>query len=274
MKARRNKLVALGLLLTVMTTACGGKGSAPIPPETYSIGGNSAPPLDTLLSEGGSLVSVEELTADGTPVSPPPEDSVEPDASANPDASPAPEVQQFIYTYAELPQGGPVAQTYVETLIAEENGFLVVDEENKAAEAPDYTAVEGTVLLVKPADQEGKLFRIRLDWTETSCTVAVDQPGGSMQKEEASSMTVAEAIDYVKSLSPAALGLEGNSMEPYNVYNIDGLVMVDGVPCMEFRVYSRSEEGTNDVAGIYLISGDKSKIYRLDKAAGTIEALG
>lgn len=89
------------------------------------------------------------------------------------------------------------------------------------------------------------------------------------------SMTTSQSIDYFRSLSPATLGLPGESMDDYDIFASEHLILVDNVPCKEFRVYSfTGRAGTNTVEGIYLLTqrGER-KLYRLDEATDTITEL-
>ena len=86
------------------------------------------------------------------------------------------------------------------------------------------------------------------------------------------SMTTSESIDYFRSLPPEALGLPGESMDDYDIFASEHLIMVDDVPCKEFHVYSISgRTGTNDVQGLYLLTQRGArKIYKLDEATDTV----
>ena len=86
------------------------------------------------------------------------------------------------------------------------------------------------------------------------------------------SMTTSESIDYFRSLPPEALGLPGESMDDYDIFASEHLIMVDDVPCKEFHVYSVSgRAGTNDVQGLYLLTQRGArKIYKLDEATDTV----
>ena len=76
------------------------------------------------------------------------------------------------------------------------------------------------------------------------------------------------------SLSPQFLGLEGDSMDRYNVYVMSGEVMVDGIPCRRFKVYDdQNPEQTNAIAGIYYLSSDGLRLYRYDEASDTVTEL-
>ncbi len=149
----------------------------------------------------------------------------------------------------------------------------MVNETGEPAQAPDYQAKSGSVYLAKNAEsQQGYRFQIGLDWTEAGCVVTVEMLQGSVGQEQ-EGMTLAEAVEYFKSLSPKLLGLEGASMKEYSVYPIEGTILVDGRPCLRIQAYQHTTEGTNQLAGIYLISGDRLHLYRLDQPEGRVQEL-
>lgn len=89
------------------------------------------------------------------------------------------------------------------------------------------------------------------------------------------SMTTSESISYFRSLPPEALGLPGESMKDYDIFASEHLILVDGVPCKKFHVYSfAGKAGTNSVEGSYLLTQRGArKIYKLDEATNTITEL-
>ena len=89
------------------------------------------------------------------------------------------------------------------------------------------------------------------------------------------SMTTSESIDYFRSLPPEALGLPGETMDDYDIFASEHLILVDDVPCKEFHVYSISgRAGTNTVEGLYLLTQRGArKIYKLDEATNTVTEL-
>jgi len=85
------------------------------------------------------------------------------------------------------------------------------------------------------------------------------------------SKTVSDCVDYIGSLSPGALGLEGESMEDYEIIPQNGIVLVDGQQCAEVFVYARDEKtGTNQFLGDFLLGRADSRLYRLDQESGTV----
>ena len=98
------------------------------------------------------------------------------------------------------------------------------------------------------------------------------RPVLAMKFCEAAGGTMEEALDYVRGLPPALLGLEGSSMEDYRIYALDGMALIDGIPCIPVGVYRTAENtDTNVVEGSFFLASDQSRIYRLDTDTGTVE---
>ena len=287
---KRNAMGALALcmLLAVTLTACGKKGEEPLTtPEAYVLGENSAPPFDQQLTEGGSLVSLSRQYPVQPEETAPPTEAPLSQESPAPEGSPAPEKKDdkkdgepqgdpdsLIYTYAELPVAGALVESYAKVLADLEDPFQPVDKEGQPTEASDYTGETGTVRLARNAVEPELLYRIRLDWTPTSCAVTVDRVEGHLEKPkppvQVEPMTLTQAVQYLEGISPQRLGLEGDSMDVYDVYPIEGIVMVNGQACIQFRVYRQTDQGTNDVKGMYLMTADRSHLYRLDPQTGEV----
>ena len=71
---------------------------------------------------------------------------------------------------------------------------------------------------------------------------------------------------------PPLLGLEGSSMEDYRIYALDGMALIDGIPCIPVGVYRTAENtDTNVVEGSFFLASDQSCIYRLDTDTGTVK---
>lgn len=83
--------------------------------------------------------------------------------------------------------------------------------------------------------------------------------------------TQAEAVSYLESLSPQVLGLEGESMDEYELYSGGKVVMVEDIPCVEVTIYSaQNDTGTNDIQGRYLLSRSyPRRLFLVDDATRT-----
>lgn len=263
-KLRKSIVPGLCLVLCLGLSSCGKEEEAPEPPAAYEVGGDSVPSLnETVGEESGTLSAV-----------------VSPDADVPGDGDAAPAVEPvYTYTYTALEAAGQAVSNYVTALTGEDQGFQVVDDQEKVTEAPAFDTEEGSVSLAKSSAEEGRIMQLDIAWTVDGCTVAVSQPEGAVQEEappeEAApkSITAADAVGFLEGLSPEVLGLEGSSMKTYKVYYLDGEVMVNNLPCACLRVYSTSGQGENVFEGTYMVTGDKQHLYRMASSGTTVEEL-
>jgi hypothetical protein len=245
MKKNTQNRIGAAVLATLIlggTSGCGKKDEGQLP-EQYTVGGEEVPALSP---EDAAEVSEEEV--DGG----------------------------VAYTYSGLSSPGGVSGAYAAELTAGETPFSVVDGDWAETELPDFEASEGSVLLAKAAAEDGQVDLIQVDWSEESCTVTVTAQEGAIASSAVGqdSMTLAAAADYINSLPPSALGLDGTSMDQYQVYTLDGAVLVDGRPCMRLKVCSVDNPACgNHISGDYLLSGDKQHLYRLNVESSTVTEL-
>jgi hypothetical protein len=158
---------------------------------------------------------------------------------------------------------------------AEENA----DSEDDAEESPE----ESSAAVPEEAEEENRVCLVQLDWTADSCTVTLKYQEGVIQQRPVetesssgggSSLTLATAIDYLKSFNPADIGLDGTSMEDYQIYALDGVILVDNTACLHLKVYrSDNPQQTNQVAGNFLLTGDKQHLYSLDEVNGVVTTI-
>ena len=83
-------------------------------------------------------------------------------------------------------------------------------------------------------------------------------------------------MEQIRSMSPAHLGLSGDSMDDYTIFPIDGFVKVDGLDCRRFNLYRRMESGGGhypDLEGIIMLSADQEHIYWLDPESNAVTEL-
>lgn len=227
------------------------------PPEEYALGEDTVESLSSVLGRENS----GELTDMETPDTG--------DAAASSGAGSIP-VEAYYYTYQKLETGGESVRQYVERLTAEEGGFRIVDENGAVTDPPNYADEAGFVSLAKAASEDGWLLRMDISWTAENCQITLTRPEGTVSEAETGKepMTYVEAVDFLKSLSPAKLGLEAESLRDYSVYPMDGAVLVDGILCLKLQVYLPRVEGqANVIAGTYLLSGDKTHLYLLEDGA-------
>ena len=238
------------------------------PPEEYRIGGVDVIALP-VMSDGVSVYQEEVLAAAGT--------DADTDTPNGTDDGTAPEMETTAdavgYRYEGLSDAGTLVSAYTALLTSPDLGFDIVDGALVRADAPDFSAVSGDVNLAHRAAEADKVMLLRLTWAAGSCTVVTDTPEGEITDPPApEGMTMEEALDYVRGLPPSLLGLEGSSMEDYRIYALDGMALINGIPCIPVSVYRTAEDtDTNVVEGSFFLSSDQSRIYRLDTATGTVE---
>ena len=249
---RKSIAVLLALILCVMT-ACSDEDQTPMQdemellPNAYFVGSESIVAVEP---EAG--VSLADLTMleDGT----------------------------FVYTYEGFTAVNESIQHYVGTLCDQEHGFSIVNDETyRPAAAPDYTVTEGVVTLSKPA-QNDKITVVRLDWTTGKCVASISikdapvvEPAKPNKGNSNYGLSHAGAVDFLKELHPSVLGLEGESMEEYNIYIMTGFTYVNGEACLRVKIYVSNKIGTNVHVGTYFLSGNGEHIYRLSDDGLAIE---
>jgi len=181
-----------------------------------------------------------------------------------------------VYTYEGFEDNGAAAEAYVQQVLDGGIGFKLVDDGYvEQEELPEFSETSGTVSLARDSEESGKLYSIVVEWTEENCIVKLDIPEGKITKPKKTvESTLSDKLQHFKNLSPAVLGLEGTSMEEYEVYAMTGTVLVDEYACLQINVYSKNNpHETNDPCGMFLITSDETHMYRLDKENGTITEL-
>ena len=160
--------------------------------------------------------------------------------------------------------------------------YFFVNDNFEEVEMPDFSAETGSAHLARATGKGDEIISLRAEWAPTRCAITVGLAHGAIKelppKENNSvytnpyltPMTELEAIDYVASLEPGQLGLEGESMEEYSVYSMTGSVMINDEPCMQIRVFSKDNPaGTNAVEATFLIDG-VGNLYRIEESTGEV----
>ena len=252
MKSTRKYLsILLALTLCVMT-GCSKSGEEepleemPIVPNAYFVGSES---ITAVQPEVGMRLSQLTTTETGA----------------------------FVYTYVGFESVGESVQAYVAMLTGEEHGFKVVDGETyRAANQPDFTTGGGTVCLSKEAENE-KITVVKLNWSADQCVASISIEDAPVietpkPKPQMTGLSHSSAIEFLKGLSPAVLELDGESMEDYNIYIMNGFCYVDGKACLRVKIYTDVNiSHTNVFMGTYFLSGDGENIYKLSGEGLAIE---
>ncbi len=179
---------------------------------------------------------------------------------------------ETVYTYTGLSSSGGDVKSYVSLMTGDANGFKVVDKDYVISDQPEYDDA-GKVLLAKAAaagEDAGagsRLMLIDISWAEDSCVIVTRQAEGVISQPP-EPITMREAQQKLESMTPAELGLEGESMDEYEVFTFDGAVVVDGRACVRMNVYNFDQ--SNEFMGCYLMSLDGRHLYQMDTATQQI----
>jgi hypothetical protein len=94
------------------------------------------------------------------------------------------------------------------------------------------------------------------------------------EEQSGTGLTLTTVVDYLRSFDPNQLGLDGSSMDQYEIYSLNGAVYVDGLPCLRLKVCSTDNtQQANEISGNFLVSSDRNHIYSLDEATGIVKEL-
>lgn len=182
---------------------------------------------------------------------------------------------ETVYSYTGLSSSGGDVRSYVSLMTGDTNGFEVVDKDYVISDQPEYDDA-GKVLLARAAEagEDGsageRLMLIDISWAEDSCVIVTREAEGVISQPP-EPITMREAQQKLESMTPAELGLEGESMDEYEVFTFDGAVVVDGRACVRMNVYNF--EQSNEFMGCYLMSLDGRHLYRMDTATQEITEL-
>lgn len=142
------------------------------------------------------------------------------------------------------------------------------DENAEGEEAEEGEASEeATVLPYSDYEHDTQIqFRVRIDWTPTSVLITLDKTDGqdfvTSLQEAGTFLSFSGAKALMSTVTPAEIGLPGDSMSEYSLKPGPGFVMVDGQACLTVYVYGKNSVGTNSLMGTYFISSDCSTLYR------------
>ena len=154
-----------------------------------------------------------------------------------------------------------------DTATASDETDAEADAESEDGETDEETAAEDTTLLpYSDYEQDTQMrFRVRIDWTPTSCLITLDKTPGedfvTSLQEAGTFLSFSGAKALMSTVTPAEIGLPGESMSEYSLKPGPGFVMVDGQACLTVYVYGKNSVGTNSLMGTYFISSDCTTLY-------------
>lgn len=228
-------LPALWTLAFLLLAGCG--GDAPQPVESYAAGVDNLPALNQLVTLQDKFKYETTVDDDGI----------------------------VSFHYEALTSGKEVAQAYAEDLVNDQQCVLLDEEGQLLPEGQEFDDT-GTVVAAKESETGEGLFQLSISWDETSCTISPKlEEGATLPQKQEDAMTLAEAVTYFQTLSPASLGLEGTDMSGYLVFPEDGLSVLDGTTCLSLNVYTAD---THQYVATYLLGEPGRQVYRLDRETG------
>ncbi len=259
-----------GLALALLLSGCGGdEGGAP---SEYPTSGDPVPALTEFVME-------EVPEGEEEPEEPKVASFVSSEPGTAPDGTAG-----IVYHYTALPDGGNSIRQYVGALTAEEMGFVVVSPHNGWETSFTFSADADAIHITKNPLEATTDTYLYITWDGNTASVLVYERPAVAEGEEAlplipdpnnpEASSPPEALNFVMSLAPSLLGLDGDSMSKYEVYFQQGLVQVDDTPCMQLRVYElREPELTNVYRETYFLSADLKLLFKLDRDSGAVEEI-
>lgn len=241
--------------------------------QVEKLGENVDASMQEQLAEAQKLAEKKE--ADYEALIPEPEEEPEKEAEPEEEVEEIPTVT-VSYRYDYLPDLQGTVVDYINTLTSEENGFQVVDETYlPLRRMPNIHVPAGMLRLAKNSDTAGVVIQVDLSWQDSTCVVDVTScPGVVRELKPIRLLSSTEAVDYLKRLKPNLLGLPGDNMDDYNVYALDGAVLINNYPCIRLNIYSKVGGGVaNEIAGQFYLSADGEHLYRHNAETGSVEEM-
>lgn len=119
------------------------------------------------------------------------------------------------------------------------------------------------------------VLTVRITWLEGQCVVVADEAEGKVTSPPPSTGPVGHSIGMrqaeaqLRSMTPAELGLEGTSMDVFEVFPQDALEMIDDTAYIKLNVYDSA--APYGFKGGYLMSVDGEHLYRVESGGDLVE---
>lgn len=221
------------LTALLLLAGCGGGDGGAALPESYTVGEESSPALNTLvtLNSDAQFQQTQDEESDSV-----------------------------TYLYSQLTSGSETAQTYTQALETDCGYTIEPDEKGGSV---DFSASSGQVLAVHETEDPEEVLLLTIQWEETSCSVTPSlTPAAELPQPE--SVTLKQAVEHLQSVPPEQLGLPGKA-EDYLFVPQDGTVLLDDQPCYCVNVYQRQPYQYRDS---FLLTLPDLQIYQLDRDSG------
>lgn len=180
------------------------------------------------------------------------------------------------------------------TVLLARNAPVVVDEteEEPEEEEEQSAAVQATLTGMETGFDAGLLeplpipepityvHTVLITWSPGRCVVTVDEKEGKVTSPANNSIPAGQALSIrgaqnrLQEMSPVQLGLDGVSMDEYELIPMDATELVNGMACIRINVYNGSNAAIpNEFRGSYLLSVDGQHLYSLNPGTNTITEL-
>lgn len=216
--------------------------------EAYTVGEDTVASLDTVLEEGeGELLALR----------------------TTPEKSKAEEEGRLTYIY-EIGSPAAVVNRYLDLVLGGELGFSLADENYLIQEErPELQDEEGALMVAKASVVEGKVFQLAIGWSQDNdmLAVRVSTPEAQLHRpekvEQPQPASLSEQLDTIQTMHPSELGLEGRSMDQYEVLSTTGFVKVDDILCRRFTIYEKTgDDKRGDIVKVVYFSGDQQHMFQ------------
>ncbi len=185
------------------------------------------------------------------------------------------------YVYHNFPDLLESITQYVSTMTGGK-GYFAVDEEMQKKKATAAEGAEGTYSLARVGQKEGTVICIKIDWAQPDCNVTVSYMPGEIKEpskdkpenyyEMTKAISILEVKEFIWSLPPSVLGLEGDSMADYQIYTTGVDVVVDGKPCIRLNIFMKDKDaGTNVLVGEYCLSRTGESLYKIQEDTNRVK---
>lgn len=147
-----------------------------------------------------------------------------------------------------------------------EEGSAAPEESATPSADPSAAPTESA----EPAEEAPDLvLTVRITWSPGQCVVTADEEEGRVTSPPPPApaqhpVTQRGAMQILEGMSPAELGLPGDSMDAYEIIPMDGTELVNDMTAIRMHVYGSSSSGANDFLGSYLMTIDGDHLYRVD----------
>ena len=167
--------------------------------------------------------------------------------------------KRIIYNYTELKDAEDEVRDYINFLTGEQE-FVPMFDYN--LEAPGGYVSVGTA-----SQEEGKILKIDIDYTDTDYKVMVSKTSEKLPepKDDSDKIDISRdgALSYLSSFSAEKLGLP-KPIEEYKAIYDNGQTSIGNHNCYGISLYEIGRAGTNVFQGKYFVATNQSAIYRYD----------